>query len=66
MRFTSKVLKDTLHEKFPDATEDELLKVSFYHSYTTVNCYTVLLELCSTVLCSTVLCSTVLLALLSW
>uniref|UniRef100_A0A8C7TT59 IQ motif containing GTPase activating protein 1 n=1 Tax=Oncorhynchus mykiss TaxID=8022 RepID=A0A8C7TT59_ONCMY len=27
MRFTSKVLKDTLHEKFPDATEDELLKI---------------------------------------
>lgn len=27
MRFISKVLKDTLHEKFPDATEDELLKV---------------------------------------
>lgn len=28
MRFVSKVLKDTLHERFPDATEDELLKVS--------------------------------------
>ncbi|KAI3377297.1 hypothetical protein L3Q82_008506 [Scortum barcoo] len=27
MRFISKVLKDTLHEKFPDATEDELLKI---------------------------------------
>ncbi|KAG7271758.1 hypothetical protein CRUP_032661 [Coryphaenoides rupestris] len=27
MRFISKVLKDTLHEKFPDATEDELLKL---------------------------------------
>lgn len=27
MRFISKVLKDTLHEKFPDSTEDELLKV---------------------------------------
>uniref|UniRef100_A0A8C2Z9I7 IQ motif containing GTPase activating protein 1 n=1 Tax=Cyclopterus lumpus TaxID=8103 RepID=A0A8C2Z9I7_CYCLU len=27
MRFVSKVLKDTLHEKFPDATEDELLKI---------------------------------------
>lgn len=27
MRFVSKVLKDSLHEKFPDATEDELLKV---------------------------------------
>ncbi|MED6243778.1 Ras GTPase-activating-like protein iqgap1, partial [Ataeniobius toweri] len=26
MRFISKVLKDTLHEKFPDSTEDELLK----------------------------------------
>ncbi|CAG00272.1 unnamed protein product [Tetraodon nigroviridis] len=26
MRFISKVLKDSLHEKFPDATEDELLK----------------------------------------
>lgn len=30
MRFISKVLKDTLHEKFPDATEDELLKVCLY------------------------------------
>lgn len=28
MRFIAKVLKDTLNEKFPDATEDELLKVS--------------------------------------
>lgn len=27
MRFIAKVLKDTLHEKFPDATEDELLKI---------------------------------------
>uniref|UniRef100_A0A8C4HVP2 IQ motif containing GTPase activating protein 1 n=1 Tax=Dicentrarchus labrax TaxID=13489 RepID=A0A8C4HVP2_DICLA len=27
MRFISKVLKDTLHEKFPDATEDEMLKI---------------------------------------
>ncbi|TSK20028.1 Ras GTPase-activating-like protein IQGAP1 [Bagarius yarrelli] len=27
MRFTAKVLKDTLKEKFPDATEDELLKI---------------------------------------
>uniref|UniRef100_A0A3P8VPK8 IQ motif containing GTPase activating protein 1 n=1 Tax=Cynoglossus semilaevis TaxID=244447 RepID=A0A3P8VPK8_CYNSE len=27
MRFISKVLKDTLQEKFPDATEDELLKI---------------------------------------
>uniref|UniRef100_A0A8C5AZ72 IQ motif containing GTPase activating protein 1 n=1 Tax=Gadus morhua TaxID=8049 RepID=A0A8C5AZ72_GADMO len=27
MRFISKVLKDTLHEKFPDATEDELVKI---------------------------------------
>jgi len=27
MRYIAKVLKDTLHEKFPDATEDELLKV---------------------------------------
>ncbi|XP_033839474.1 ras GTPase-activating-like protein IQGAP1 [Periophthalmus magnuspinnatus] len=27
MRFISKVLKDSLHEKFPDATEDELLKI---------------------------------------
>uniref|UniRef100_A0A672HRH8 IQ motif containing GTPase activating protein 1 n=1 Tax=Salarias fasciatus TaxID=181472 RepID=A0A672HRH8_SALFA len=27
MRFISKVLKDTLHEKFPDASEDELLKI---------------------------------------
>lgn len=27
MRFIAKVLKDTLNEKFPDATEDEILKV---------------------------------------
>ncbi|XP_056135210.1 ras GTPase-activating-like protein IQGAP1 isoform X2 [Lampris incognitus] len=27
MRFIAKVLNDTLHEKFPDATEDELLKI---------------------------------------
>ncbi|XP_035991588.1 ras GTPase-activating-like protein IQGAP1, partial [Fundulus heteroclitus] len=27
MRFISKVLKDTLQEKFPDSTEDELLKI---------------------------------------
>uniref|UniRef100_A0A674MXH6 IQ motif containing GTPase activating protein 1 n=1 Tax=Takifugu rubripes TaxID=31033 RepID=A0A674MXH6_TAKRU len=27
MRFISKVLKDSLQEKFPDATEDELLKI---------------------------------------
>ncbi|XP_046897505.1 ras GTPase-activating-like protein IQGAP1 [Hypomesus transpacificus] len=27
MRFISKVLKDTLNEKFPDATEDELVKI---------------------------------------
>lgn len=27
MRFIAKVLKDSLHEKFPDASEDELLKV---------------------------------------
>ncbi|KAK7912631.1 hypothetical protein WMY93_012842 [Mugilogobius chulae] len=27
MRFISKVLKDSLHEKFPDATEDELLQI---------------------------------------
>ena len=31
MRFISKVLKDTLNEKFPDATEDELVKVCFPH-----------------------------------
>lgn len=30
MRYIAKVLKDTLHEKFPDAGEDDLLKVSFY------------------------------------
>lgn len=30
MRFISKVLKDTLQEKFPDSTEDELLKVRFF------------------------------------
>ncbi|KAG8456504.1 hypothetical protein GDO86_002327 [Hymenochirus boettgeri] len=27
MRYVSKVLKNSLHEKFPDATEDELLKI---------------------------------------
>lgn len=27
MRYISKVLKDTLHEKFPDAGEDDLLKI---------------------------------------
>uniref|UniRef100_A0A8C5Q8B6 IQ motif containing GTPase activating protein 2 n=1 Tax=Leptobrachium leishanense TaxID=445787 RepID=A0A8C5Q8B6_9ANUR len=27
MRYISKVLKNSLHEKFPDATEDELLKI---------------------------------------
>uniref|UniRef100_A0AAY4BEY4 Uncharacterized protein n=1 Tax=Denticeps clupeoides TaxID=299321 RepID=A0AAY4BEY4_9TELE len=27
MRYIAKILKNTLHEKFPDATEDELLKV---------------------------------------
>lgn len=27
MRFTAKTLKDTLNERFPDATEDELLKI---------------------------------------
>ncbi|XP_063051320.1 ras GTPase-activating-like protein IQGAP2 [Engraulis encrasicolus] len=27
MRYIAKVLKSTLHEKFPDATEDELLKI---------------------------------------
>uniref|UniRef100_A0A4W3I1I8 IQ motif containing GTPase activating protein 1 n=1 Tax=Callorhinchus milii TaxID=7868 RepID=A0A4W3I1I8_CALMI len=27
MRFIAKVLKDSLHEKFPDATDDELLKI---------------------------------------
>ncbi|XP_066491182.1 ras GTPase-activating-like protein IQGAP1 [Tiliqua scincoides] len=27
MRFIAKVLKDSLHEKFPDASEDELLKI---------------------------------------
>ncbi|NXO03222.1 IQGA1 protein, partial [Rhinopomastus cyanomelas] len=27
MRFIAKVLKDSLHEKFPDAAEDELLKI---------------------------------------
>lgn len=30
MRFIAKVLKDSLHEKFPDAGEDELLKVRIY------------------------------------
>lgn len=27
MRYIAKVLKNSLHEKFPDATEEELLKV---------------------------------------
>ncbi|XP_038621907.1 ras GTPase-activating-like protein IQGAP2 isoform X2 [Tachyglossus aculeatus] len=27
MRYIAKVLKNTIHEKFPDATEDELLKI---------------------------------------
>lgn len=27
MRYISKVLKNSLHEKFPDASEDELMKV---------------------------------------
>ncbi|XP_067878649.1 ras GTPase-activating-like protein IQGAP1 isoform X2 [Heterodontus francisci] len=27
MRYTAKVLKNSLHEKFPDATEDELFKI---------------------------------------
>lgn len=36
MRFISKVLKDTLHERFPDATEDELLKVSHLISFVAV------------------------------
>lgn len=31
MRFISKVLKDTLHEKFPDSTEDDLLKVRIFN-----------------------------------
>lgn len=29
MRFIAKMLKDTLNERFPDATEDELLKVCY-------------------------------------
>lgn len=29
MRYIAKVLKSSLHDKFPDATEDELLKVDF-------------------------------------
>lgn len=33
MRFIAKVLKDTLNEKFPDATEDELLKVCAQSSH---------------------------------
>lgn len=36
MRFIAKVLKDSLHDKFPDAGEDELLKVRIY-VYTFVN-----------------------------
>lgn len=27
MRYMAKVLKDTLHEKFPDSSDDDLLKV---------------------------------------
>lgn len=27
MRYIAKVLKNSLHEKFPDASEDELMKV---------------------------------------
>lgn len=34
MRFIAKVLKDSLHEKFPDAGEDELLKVRIGSWYT--------------------------------
>ncbi len=30
MRFIAKTLKDTLNERFPDATEDELLKVCYF------------------------------------
>ena len=30
MRFIAKVLKDSLHEKFPDAGEDDLLKVRIW------------------------------------
>lgn len=29
LRYIAKVLKNSIHEKFPDATEDELLKVDF-------------------------------------
>lgn len=31
MRYIAKVLKDTLHEKFPDSSDDDLLKVSVKH-----------------------------------
>lgn len=34
MRYIAKVLKSSLHEKFPDATEDELLKVDFQEQTT--------------------------------
>jgi hypothetical protein len=29
LRYIAKVLKNSIHEKFPDASEDELLKVDF-------------------------------------
>lgn len=44
MRYIAKVLKNTLHEKFPDASEDELMKVKVYiyiffiHKTVTVYC----------------------------
>lgn len=33
MRYIAKVLKNSLHEKFPDASEDELMKVEALHVY---------------------------------
>lgn len=32
MRYIAKVLKNSLHEKFPDASEDELMKVEVLES----------------------------------
>lgn len=32
LRYTAKVLRDSLHEKFPQASEEELYKVSVFIS----------------------------------
>ena len=47
MRYIAKVLKNSLHEKFPDASEDELLKVEALTCIHTVCvCVNILLMLC--------------------